>query len=515
LIDINSFALNITLIIITGSSEYHDKQENSMNQIHHRNQVGIDRRVFLKAIGLTAASAAFPGCLGSVLPRSGQNRKPNVLFFFTDDQRFDTIAALGNTQIKTPNMDNLVRHGTTFTHAHIMGSMSGAVCMPSRAMLMTGRTLFHLGGSGRPIPPEFLTFPQVFQKAGYHTFGTGKWHNGADSFARSFNHGENIFFGGMSNHLKVPLNHFDPREKYPKSARFTGKKFSSNHFSDSAVDFLRQYDSDKPFLLYVSYTAPHDPRMAPKKYADMYPPDKIHLPKNFAPQHPFDNGDMRIRDEKLAPWPRTPKIVREHIAAYYAMITHVDAQIGRILQALKNSGQADNTIIVFAGDNGLAVGQHGLLGKQNLYEHSVRVPLVMGGPSIGKNKKSDTLCYLLDIFPTLCDLMDISIPDTVEGKSLIGALKNPTTKIRDSLFLAFKNTQRSVRTDRWKLIKYNIKGKQTTQLFDIENDPAELNNLAPRADHATTKKKLTTLLKNWIKKSDDPCTLDKPDWGFG
>ena len=160
------------------------------------------------------------------------------------------------------------------------------------------------------------------------------------------------------------------------------------------------------------------------------------------------------------------------------------------------------------------MGQHGLLGKQNLYEHSVRVPLVIGGPGIGKNKKTDTLCYLLDIFPTLCDLAGLEIPTTVEGKSLLAPLKKPTAKIRDSLFLAFKNTQRSVRTDRWKLIMYNLKGKQTTQLFDIQNDPAELNNLAERTDHATTKKKLTRLLKKWIRKSDDPCDLDKPNWGF-
>ncbi|KPL09411.1 hypothetical protein AMJ85_06655, partial [candidate division BRC1 bacterium SM23_51] len=336
-------------------------------------------------------------------PRTG--KRPNVLFLFSDDQRHDTIRALGNKEILTPNMDSLVRAGVSFTHACIMGSMRGAVCMPSRAMLMSGRTLFHV--------PEDLagttTFPELLKEAGYATFGTGKWHNQPESFARSFTTGGKIFFRGMSNHLQVPVCDFSPDGKYPKNKRYMGEKFSSELFSDAAIEFLRQHKGDQPFLAYVSYTAPHDPRMAPKKYADMYDPEKITLPKNFMPEHPFDNGEMKVRDEGLAPWPRTPEIVRQHIADYYAMITHLDAQIGRVLAALEETGHAQDTIIIFSGDNGLAVGQHGLLGKQNLYEHSGCVPLIISGPGLPEGEKRDALCYLLDVFPTLCDLVGLAV----------------------------------------------------------------------------------------------------------
>jgi len=443
------------------------------------------------------------------------SQQPNILFLFADDQRFDTLAAWGNPEMKTPNMDRLAHQGVSFTHAHIMGSTSGAVCMPSRAMLMTGRMLFHLQDSGWQIPPEHITLPEVFKKAGYATFGTGKWHNGPSAYARSFTHGGKIFFGGMSDHLRVPVFDFDPTGKYEKKHRYIAQKFSSILFSDEAIEFLSNYKDDRPFFMYVSYTAPHDPRMAPQPYRDLYPPDKIELPENFLPQHPFDNGELEIRDEKLAPIPRTPEIVREHIAGYYAMITHLDHQIGRVLQALDQTGRAENTIIVFSADNGLAVGQHGLLGKQNLYQHSLRVPLIITGPGIAKGQTCKALCYLHDLYPTLCQLAGISIPPSVESKSLVPCLKDQNATIRNDLFFAYKTMQRSIRDHRWKLIKYHVKGKQTTQLFDLKNDPWEIHNLADDPKQQVRLQQLTTLLNEKMKAAHDPCDLNKPNWKIG
>ncbi len=276
--------------------------------------------------------------------------RPNILFLFTDDQRFDALGAAGNPQVISPHMDHLAETGTTLTHATIMGSTVPAVCCPSRAMLNTGRTLYHVP---RDIG-DFVTLPQLLQEAGYTTFATGKWHNEPPSFAKSFSEGSKIFFGGMSNHLEVPVHDFDASGEYPKDSSYIGKSFSSELFSDAAIRFLREYDEDAPFYMYVSYTAPHDPRMAPKEYANLYDPADIRLPENFMPEHPFDNGELHIRDEELAPFPRTPEVIREHIAAYYAMITHLDAQVGRVLETLEETGHAENTIIVFAGDNGLA-----------------------------------------------------------------------------------------------------------------------------------------------------------------
>ena len=254
--------------------------------------------------------------------------------------------------------------------------------------------------------------------------------------------------------------------------------------------------------MYISYTAPHDPRMAPKEYKDMYDASKITLPENFMPEHPFDNGELKIRDEKLASWPRTPNEIRRHIAEYYAMITHLDAQIGRVIEKLKETGQYENTIIIFAGDNGLALGQHGLMGKQNLYEHSVHVPLIMSGPGIGKGQRRDAFCYLLDIFPTLCQLCDIEIPETVEGHSLAGVIRNPKHRIRKNLLFAYRDFQRAVRDKKYKLIEYYVKGKRTTQLFDIKTDPWELHNLADDPKHLKNLTRLRKKLGRW-KELDD------------
>jgi arylsulfatase A-like enzyme len=464
----------------------------------------IDRRQALRVLGGAA-------CAG-VSPSFGAAR-PNILFLFSDDQCFSTLNALGNPEVRTPNLDRLVAGGTSFTRCCIMGGTIGAVCAPSRAMLMTGQTLFHVDASiVRPEnSPEsrkkpFDLFPEVLRKSGYTTFATGKWHNGPKLWARCFSKGENIFFGGMSDHDKVPVHDFDPAGEYPAAKRHIAKQFSSELFSDSAIRFLRSQKPGDPFCAYVAYTAPHDPRMAPKEYAEMYDPKKISLPKNFLPEHPFDNGEMKVRDEQLAPWPRTPEIVREHIAAYYAMITHLDANIGRVLKALEETGHARNTIVVFASDNGLAVGQHGLLGKQNLYDHSVRVPLVIGGPGLPRGQRADTFCYLLDIFPTLCDLTGTAVPATVEGRSLRKALRDPKARLRESTFHAYRHFQRAVRTDAWKLIRYNVGGKRTTQLFDMQADPWETRNMAET--NPARVKELNALLQDWMRRTDDPQAMD-------
>jgi len=460
------------------------------------------RRDFLKAAGVSVAAMA-AGCWSPWAGAGRQRRRPNIVFIFSDDQRFDTIAALGNRQIVTPNMDRLVRNGTAMTGAYIMGSMSGAVCMPSRAMLLSGRTLFSLEGQGRVIPPGHVTFPELLRKAGYRTFATGKWHQDAKTFARCFTDGAKIFFGGMSSHFKVPVRDFDPTGAYPKRAVYRVEgKHSSELFTDAAISFLKSYEDTAPFLMYVSYTAPHDPREVPEPYRSMYKPEDIVLPKNFMSEHPFDNGEMRIRDEKLAPWPRTPNEIRKHIAAYYAMITHLDAQIGRLLEALRETGRLDNTIIVFSADNGLAVGRHGLLGKQNLYEHSVHVPLILSGPGIPKGRRVNGFCYLLDVYPTICELLGLAVPETVEGISLVPAILG-TGSARKSLYFAYKDVQRAVRDGRFKLMEYVVAGKQRTQLFDLEEDPWEIDNLADSPHHQRILQSLRRQLLSWRQKLGD------------
>lgn len=433
--------------------------------------------------------------------------KPNILFILADDQRFDTISALGNSEIHTPNIDRLVKRGIAFTHAHIPGGTSGAVCMPSRAMLNSGKTLFHSYKEGQEIPKADVTMGQCFKENGYCTIGIGKWHNGTESYARSFTDGDSIFFGGMWDHWNVPVCHYHPDGIYEKTANFIPDFFHANHampmicdtlspgvhstelFTDTAERFIKESEGkDSPFLIYLAYLAPHDPRSMPKQFREMYSPDKITIPPNFTKSHPFlycsEEHCRRMRDEALAAYPRDEAEIRQHICDYYGMISHIDYNIGRLLKTLEETGQLDNTIIVFTGDNGLAVGQHGLMGKQNLYDHSVRVPLLISGPSVKANTLSDEYVYLLDIYPTLCNLAGVDVPSSVEGKPFTAALSGKECELRKDLYFAYTGEIRGVKDCRYKLLEYRLEsGELHTELFDLENDPDEGLNLAKKTEY--------------------------------
>lgn len=431
----------------------------------------------------------------------------NVVVLFTDDQRFNTIHALGNEEIVTPNMDRLVRLGVSFTQAYVMGAHHGAVCAPSRAMLLTGRpymkiprTFVDQGQVPADTHFDFLTFPELLKKNGYTTFFTGKWHNHTSKIPESFTLGANLFIGGMhwpkdGGHRKPQLWDFDSTAVFDEKEKWQAEEFSSKMYSDAAISFIEGQNASEPFCLYVAYTSPHDPREAPDEFVQLYDPDQISLPENFRPQHPFDNGHLRTRDENLLPFPRTEEAVKKEIADYYAMISEVDTQIGRVLDVLEEKKLLDKTIIVFAGDNGLAVGQHGLLGKQNLYEHSIRVPLVIAAPGIRGDRKTPTLTYLYDIYPTICDLLGLVPPPDVEGESLLPALRNSSAQVRDHLFFAHAREMRAVRTaDHWKLIRYFVNGQAREQLFKLDEDEWEMNNLAENPNFAGKKKELESLL---------------------
>ena len=423
-----------------------------------------------------------------------------------DDHQRDAIAGMGDPTVKTPTMDSLMARGTTFHQTHIMGSLSGAVCVPSRAAVLTSASLFRSGAN--QINRDYAVWPQVMREAGYHTFFSGKWHNDRQTFADSFDDGATIFFGGMGNQYKVPIFDFDPTGKYPKDARYIGDKFSSTLFTDSAVQFIENYDQTDPFFLYLSFTSPHDPRTPPGEYATMYKPEEVPVPENFLPEHPFDNGEMRIRDEVLAEFPRTPEIVQQHIADYYGMITSQDAEMGRLLQTLEAKGHLDNTIVIYTADHGLAVGQHGLLGKQNLYSHSIRVPSIFAGPGVPEGVTVDALTYLYDVFPTVCDLTEVDCPDTTEGCSLVPLMEGCVDKVRATVFAAYKDIHRAISDGRWKLIRYYVsketgKGTDFLQLFDLENDPWETNNLADLPEHADRIRSLAADMNMWQIETDD------------
>ncbi|MEZ6071048.1 MAG: sulfatase-like hydrolase/transferase [Pirellulales bacterium] len=423
-----------------------------------------------------------------------EQQRPNILFLFSDDQRADAIGAYDNPHIRTPNLDRLAEQGFNFRRAYCMGSIHGAVCQPSRAMLNSGRTLYHVPMDLKNVP----ILPDVLRQAGYTTFGTGKWHNGEESFARGFSLGNAVFFGGMWDHSKVPLIDLSRDGTYTNKRN--GDRFSSTVFADAVIDFLRGHDGATPFYAYVAFTAPHDPRMPPQEYRDAYAPGDVPLPANFMPQHPFNNGWLVGRDEQLAPWPRTPEVIESQLAEYYGLISHLDAQIGRILAALDETGHGADTLVVFSSDHGLAIGSHGLLGKQSLYEHSMRTPLIFAGLDVPAGE-TDALVYLYDVMPTLLDVAGVPLPEAVEGQDLVPIWRGERATIRDTLFTTYEDIQRAVRDGRWKLIRYPK--IDHTQLFDLEADPNELNNLAESGRYADEVARLTRELQQWQQRTDD------------
>lgn len=460
--------------------------------------------------------------------------KPNILFLFADDQCFQTIHALGCDEIETPNLDRLAANGTTFTHAYNMGSWSGAVCVASRHMLNTGAFVWkaekisqQLGGGGKkkakggaagePNPwPNFQEkgwmWSQLMEGAGYETFFTGKWHVKADA-NQIFNHASHIR-GGMPN--QTPEGYNRPIEGQPDAwspydPKFGGFWEGGRHWSevvaDDAEGFLAQAkQSKKPFFMYIGFNAAHDPRQSPKEYVDRYPLKKIKMPVNFLPEYPFKDQidcSASLRDEKLAPFPRTEYAIKVNRQEYYALITHMDDQIGRILDTLDSTGQRKNTWIFFTADHGLAIGQHGLMGKQNLFDHSVRVPFIVAGPGVETGARNHSRVYLQDIMPTTLELAGAEKPDHVQFRSIKPILGGEPGGY-PAIYGGYLKSQRSVTAGSFKLVLYPNVPKAL--LFNLDDDPHEMKDLAGDPKYKQRIRKLFGQLLELQKETGD--TLD-------
>ena len=443
------------------------------------------------------------------ISRAEEASRPNIVFLFADDQRADTIAAHGNSHIQTPNLDQLTREGVSCRKNYCAGSYSGAVCVASRSMIMTGRHWMRIDDTrnwtGLPLLPELLG------ENGYTTHAVGKWHNGRPTLARGFQSGKAIMMGGMCDHTKVPLQDLTDEGALTNSR--VGAGFSSTLFANAAIDFLvNQEKGTKPFFLYVAFTAPHDPRNPPDSFRQVYYDNPPPLPENFLPQHPFDNGHVTRggRDEGLSDWPRQPKVIRDQLCEYYGLITQLDEQVGRILDAVDMYGFGQNTIVVYTADHGLALGSHGLLGKQNVYEHSMGCPLVVRGPGIPAGQSTSALTYLLDLYPTLCGYAGVEVPEGIDGHDLRPVFEGDQEKVRESIFLAYQDKMRTVRDNTLKLHVYPEINYQL--LFDLEADPLETTNLAENPEQAEEVNRLVGEMERWQKRLGDtlPLSVENP-----
>ena len=457
-----------------------------------------------------------------------EQKRPNFLFVLVDDQSpldlkiYDTKSIL-----ETPNIDKLASNGIVFSGARHMGSYGGAVCVPSRIMIMSGRTVWHLPRNGHkgknPLCPDSLelnTIGAVFNRAGYKTMRTCKGGNSYPAANKQFTVVRDAYKSGGTDetgsawHAEQVLNYLDEREQ------------------SKEID---------PFFIYFGFTHPHDPRNGKPellaKYGATNHTDVNSLPvansklpplqDNYLPEHPFFHGHPNIRDEERVSgvWKnRDEKTIRNELGREYACVENIDIQLGKVLNRLDEMGELDNTYIIYTSDHGIAIGRHGLMGKQNLYEHTVRVPFIVKGPGIKAGKRVEGNIYLSDVLPTVCDLADIDIPSTVGGKSFKSILTGENQTIRDVMYGVYcggsKPGMRYVKKGDWKLTKYDLMGGtiRKTQLFNLAENPNEYlpehhkseemeTNLADNPKYAEKLAEMEDLLLEQMKLYDDPYRL--------
>ncbi len=430
------------------------------------------------------------------------NDKPNILFIFADDQSYETVHAHGNEAISTPNLDTLAKTGVSFHNAYNMGGWNGAICVASRTMMQTGRFIWraHQVDSRaklKELAEKGQTWPQLMEAAGYETYMTGKWHvkvPSAEIYQNAVHERPGMPKDTREGYQRPVEGEIDKWSPYDQSVGgfWEGGKHWSEVVADDAETFLdKAAGSEKPFFMFLAFNAPHDPRQAPKRFVDMYPQEEMEVPVNYMRSYPYKHeigayGTQRAdgtwamqRDENLAPHPRTEYSVRVNRQEYYAIISHMDEQIGRILAKLKETGEMGNTYIFFSADHGLSCGNHGLLGKQNMYEHSLKVPFIVVGPDIPKGEGRNAFIHVQDVMATALDLGGVEKPGYVEFSSLLPLIKDSKREshLGDTVYGAFEmKLQRMVRVGDYKLIVYPQAYR--VRLFNLKDDPAEMNDLA-------------------------------------
>ena len=441
--------------------------------------------------------------------------QPNFLVIVTDDQRPDTIGALGNPRIETPNLDWLVKHGQSWLNF----VCSNPLCVPSRAEILTGCTGFRngvLGLSGERMDPKLTLWPAAMTAGGYHAWYCGKWMNDGQPTTRGFQETQALFSAGGGTWKKEQVvrgrkgrpitgyRNWTFKDAQGKADLVKGiglTPLTDHHIGDGAVAFLKR-KTERPFFLHVNFTGPHDPLIYPPGYEQKYTAAKMKLPVNFLPRHPFDHGNLTGRDEKLLPWPRAREEVLEELAVYYAVVDHIDRQVGRMLDQLRADGRLANTVVIFTSDHGLALGSHGLMGKQNMYDHSIRVPFIIAGPGVVPGRRVPAFGYLRDLYPTVCEMAGIAIPKTVQGRSLANILKGQQHNVHPFAVGYFRNVQRMIWMEEWKLIYYPKLDR--TQLFNLADDPAELNDLAESPVRKARLDRMRRSLNQWFHDQGDP-----------
>jgi uncharacterized sulfatase len=428
--------------------------------------------------------------------------QPNVVFITIDDLR---AVSQYDPAVRTPNMDELASHGMRFTRAYAQATY----CNPSRSSFLTGRRPNRLGiqdnrDALNKVRPELTTLPEAFRKAGYHTLRIGKiFHRNGEPEAWSRTVGVGATPRGRQRQMH---DLSDDRLPWCKWAAVDcgDVDLRDGQIGQKAADFLRN-DPDKPFFLALGFAKPHDPFVAPKKYFDMYPLDELKLH-----QPPGDVTPTRQIGGKLATvfddFSQQDK--REFLRAYYAGATYMDAQLGRVLDALKSTGKLKNTIVVLLSDHGYHLGERNWWNKTTLFDFTLRSPLIVYAPGMqATTHHTDAIVEFLDIYPTLLDLADIGKPHPMDGESFAPILDDAGLKGKDVAF-GVRHTNswigRTVRTDRFRYTELRRRDNDkiiARELYDHRHDPREFSNVADRPRYSDVVSRLHALLR-WRRQRD-------------
>lgn len=462
----------------------------------------------------------FTVCLSSfaiLVSSFAAEQRQNVLFIISDDLTSTALGCYGNTVCKTPNIDRLAARGMRFTQAYCQGTY----CGPSRASFMSGYYPHATGVQGyvnpRPQIGDRATWSQHFKNAGYYAARVSKiFHmgvpggiedggDGADdpaSWTERFNSpGPEWKAPGLGETLEG-----NPDGKKPVvggntfvivAADGDDMVHSDGKTSAKARELIEQHAKD-PFFLAVGFVRPHVPFVAPKKYFDMYPPEEMTLPEKV----PGDWDDIPkpgINYKTSLNMKMDVVKQKKAVSGYYAAVSFMDAQVGKVLDALEKSGQMDNTIIIFTSDHGYHLGEHDFWAKVSLHDESARVPLIISVPG-KKPGVSDSLVELLDLYPTTAKLCGLEVPARLQGRDISPILDDPKAKVHDTVFsVAGSSKGLMLCDDRWVFIQYGEDAKGGIELFDMKNDPQQITNLAESLDHvsivADWKEKIAAKLK--------------------
>lgn len=425
----------------------------------------ISRRRFLQGAG---AAAAFP--LFS-LPAGAGDRPPNFVFILTDDQRYDTLSCAGHPFLHTPRLDRLARDGAFFENAFV----TTALCSPSRASFLTGQYAHRHGvrDNNTPFPAEARTFPRILQEHGYRTAFIGKWHMGTQEGPQpGFDHW--VSFPGQGVYRNPVLNINGETKRVPG--------YITDILTDLAVQWLRERSAG-PFCLCLSHKAVHSDFIPAHRHSGLFtdaviePPASIHDTLEGKPEW--------LRQVKRAGPGAEYREMAELVRNYCRCLAAVDESVGRVMRTLQDGGVLDNTLVVFAGDNGFFFGEHGLSDKRAMYEEAIRIPLLMHFPAlIRPGTRIREMALNIDLCPTLLDLAGLAIPGDVQGRSLRPLLAGRKIPWRDEFLYEYdwepdarrRPAIRGVRTERWKYIEYPGSAN-ISELYDLRSDPLELHNI--------------------------------------